>query len=94
MTMREGWLCPRCKASVSPDERTCPACSAAAPNTITVLADPTNWPANRCSKCGIKLEPVMGYCCPMPDCPTGLGSPFSRTTGSLTIINTGTSGGR
>lgn len=28
--MREGWLCPRCKASVSPDERTCPGCSAAA----------------------------------------------------------------
>lgn len=27
--MREGWICARCKASVSPDERTCPGCSAA-----------------------------------------------------------------
>ena len=26
-----------------------------------------------CSKCGIKLEGVMGYCCPYPKCPTGLG---------------------
>ena len=25
--MREGWICSRCKASVSPDAQTCPACS-------------------------------------------------------------------
>ena len=26
-----------------------------------------------CSKCGITLDIVMGYCCPHPGCPTGLG---------------------
>ena len=33
-------------------------------------------PVNQCSKCGLKLEGVMGYCCPQPGCPTGLGSPY------------------
>lgn len=27
----------------------------------------------QCSKCGIKLEGLMGYCCPRGDCPTGMG---------------------
>lgn len=27
-----------------------------------------------CSKCGLKLEKVMGYCCPQSQCPCGLGS--------------------
>jgi hypothetical protein len=40
---------------------------------------PDRWPhqppENKCSKCGLKLEGVMGYCCPNPGCPTGLGSP-------------------
>lgn len=26
-----------------------------------------------CTKCGLKLDKVMGYVCSMPDCPTGLG---------------------
>lgn len=26
-----------------------------------------------CSKCGLKLEGVMGYVCPHAECPTGLG---------------------
>lgn len=30
-------------------------------------------PVNRCSKCGLKLEGVMGYCCPNVGCPTGMG---------------------
>jgi hypothetical protein len=30
-------------------------------------------PANTCPKCGLKLEGVMGYCCPNAGCPTGLG---------------------
>lgn len=36
------------------------------------------WPHNaasgrKCTKCGIKLEGVMGYYCPQKDCPCGLG---------------------
>lgn len=27
----------------------------------------------RCSKCGIELHQVMGYCCPRLDCPCGMG---------------------
>jgi hypothetical protein len=33
---------------------------------------PSDWYGN-CPKCGLKLGQVMGYCCPQPDCPTGLG---------------------
>lgn len=33
----------------------------------------TNPPVIKCSTCGIKLEGVMGYCCPRGDCPTGMG---------------------
>ena len=39
----------------------------------------TTWAANTCSKCGIKLEGVMGYCCPHPKCPTGLGGGWSSS---------------
>lgn len=28
---------------------------------------------NRCTKCGIKLNTVMSYCCPQTDCPCGMG---------------------
>ena len=28
---------------------------------------------NNCPKCGLKMDGVMGYVCPAPDCPTGLG---------------------
>jgi hypothetical protein len=30
-------------------------------------------PASMCPKCGLKLEGVMGYCCPHIDCPVGMG---------------------
>lgn len=30
----------------------------------------------RCSKCGLKLENVMGYVCHNHPCPTGLGGPW------------------
>ena len=30
-------------------------------------------PKSKCKKCGIELNTIMGYCCPHPDCPTGLG---------------------
>ena len=28
---------------------------------------------SHCKKCGMELGPVMGYVCPHPDCPTGMG---------------------
>lgn len=27
----------------------------------------------KCGACGMQLDTVMGYRCPRPDCPTGLG---------------------
>ena len=50
------------------------------------------WPnvlGSRCSKCGLKLEGVMGYVCSTPGCPTGLGSPYcgvdSRGYGTYSV---------
>ena len=37
----------------------------------------TTW--NQCAKCGLKLEGVMSYCCPNPQCPTGLGPVTCKT---------------
>jgi hypothetical protein len=37
------------------------------------------WPTNHCTKCGLQLDKVMSYCCPQPNCPTGLG-PVMCTT--------------
>lgn len=34
---------------------------------------PSPWDTKSCYKCGLKLEGVMGYCCPNAQCPTGLG---------------------
>lgn len=31
MSKREGWICSRCGASVSPDQETCPNCAALLP---------------------------------------------------------------
>lgn len=38
---------------------------------------PQQYDYNSCPKCGIKLEGVMGYCCPHARCPTGLGGAWS-----------------
>lgn len=54
----------------------------------TKLPYPTIWPCpvpvtpdyKTCGKCGMKLEGVMGYCCPHSHCPTGLGGSWSSTT--------------
>lgn len=45
---------------------------------------------NSCSKCGLKLESVMSYCCSQSMCPSGLGSVWSSTitTGSVISSNT------
>lgn len=41
------------------------------PNRLTPAPDP--WHPRTCVKCGLKLEGVMGYCCPDMQCPTGMG---------------------
>lgn len=38
---------------------------------------------NNCPKCGLKLEGAMGYCCPQPQCPTGLGGVYCSTKDTL-----------
>ena len=38
----------------------------------------TEWPKT-CSKCGLKLESVMGYVCNNHPCPTGLGGAWCMT---------------
>ena len=32
-----------------------------------------------CTRCGVALGGVSGYCCPYQDCPTGFGGAFSQT---------------
>lgn len=45
------------------------------PGTYTWPFEPKPWAeiVNNCPKCGLQLNTVMGYCCPQPYCPTGLG---------------------
>ncbi len=43
-------------------------------NEPDIWKKPNPWnETQRCTKCGLKLEGVMGYCCPNVGCPTGLG---------------------
>ncbi len=39
-------------------------------------SQPTPWNTKNCSLCGLELKGVMGYVCPQPGCPTGLGGPM------------------
>jgi hypothetical protein len=41
--------------------------------------NPNIFPKPTCTKCGIVLEPVMGYCCPHGDCPCGMGPIMCQT---------------
>lgn len=34
----------------------------------------------RCTKCGLKLDGPMGYCCSNSDCPSGLGPVMCKTS--------------
>lgn len=44
---------------------------------------PNTWfDPKTCPKCGLKLEGVMGYCCPQPYCPTGMGPVMCTTNGN------------
>lgn len=42
---------------------------------------------NRCTKCGIQLDTIMGYVCYNYPCPTGMGSVYSRTTNQYMDLN-------
>ena len=37
------------------------------------VTPPPFFPPNICSKCGLRIESVMGYCCARDNCPVGLG---------------------
>lgn len=55
--MRQGWLCPRCKASVSPDERTCPGCSVGAAQPVMVPSNFTPAPQPWTSPQYVRFHP-------------------------------------
>jgi hypothetical protein len=41
---------------------------------VPVPGLPIGWDVNKCGKCGIVLNGVMGYVCSAQGCPTGLGA--------------------
>lgn len=54
------------------------------PTPLPLLQTPDfNRKDSRCSRCGLELARVMGYCCPVPDCPTGLGPVMCSTTSGV-----------
>jgi len=42
---------------------------------------------NRCTKCGIQLDTIMGYVCYNSPCPTGIGSVFSKANNQYMDLN-------
>jgi hypothetical protein len=46
---------------------------------VTPLQPMKNMP-NRCTKCGIQLDTIMGYVCYNYPCPTGMGNVYSSRT--------------
>ena len=42
---------------------------------------------NRCTKCGIQLDPIMGYVCYNNPCPTGFGSVYSKVNNQYMDLN-------
>ena len=61
---------PKEQPSVSPSV---PFIHPVIPPNLPIPCDPVYPAVKLCSKCGIQLSSVMGYCCPHPACPTGLG---------------------
>jgi hypothetical protein len=50
------------------------------PYTPSTPIQPLNIPPLNCSKCGIRLDQVMGYVCNNHPCPTGLGGVWCSTS--------------
>lgn len=80
--MREGWICARCKASVSPDETTCPLCSSVQRQQIAVTVQAPG------------PMPIIKLCsCTSPYCPIchpniyGSGSAVTITAEPIQGIN-------
>ena len=42
---------------------------------------------NRCTKCGIQLDTIMGYVCYNSPCPTGMGSVYSKVNNQYMDLN-------
>jgi len=42
---------------------------------------------NRCTKCGIQLDTIMGYVCYNSPCPTGIGSVYSKVNNQYMDLN-------
>ena len=42
---------------------------------------------NRCTKCGIQLDPIMGYVCYNSPCPAGFGSVYSKVNNQYMDLN-------
>lgn len=45
----------------------------------SIPMNPSPFTPNNCSKCGLKLEGVMGYVCTNYPCPCGLGGAWCNT---------------
>lgn len=80
-----GWVCPKCGCPNAPTNKSCVACFNMEHIEIPPYTLPTITPFNplnakdnvlrptNCTQCGIRLDTVMGYCCPNIDCPSGMG---------------------
>ena len=42
---------------------------------------------NKCTKCGIQLDTIMGYVCYNSPCPTGFGSVYSKVNNQYMDLN-------
>jgi len=60
-------------------------------NTLSVQPvaplQPVKNSINRCTKCGIQLDTIMGYVCYNSPCPTGMGSVYSKVNNQYMDLN-------
>ena len=52
-----------------------------------VPVQPVKNNTNRCTKCGIQLDTIMGYVCYNTPCPTGMGSVYSKVNNQYMDLN-------
>lgn len=76
-----GWVCPKCGCPNAPTNKTCVACFSHEEQwpKVPMPFMPTTPPAEKwempttCAKCGMRIDGALGYVCPTPGCPCGLG---------------------